>query len=197
MAFINDNRLALALILSGLVHGLLLFHYVTDEVVTDESESQSAVVQVELMPHVFTPPASKILKPAVVHHEVMADAMIESDQVADVAPAEDIVEQREQVALVRNSNHEQFVSLLHQAIDKHKRYPYQAQRQRREGMVKLQFVVHPDGHVTDVSVVESSRFDVLDEAARKAVNAISPFQLAANFIYEQHMYDVDIDFRLN
>lgn len=188
----------MALVLSGLVHGLLLFRYAADEVVAVEGESQSAVVQVELMPHMVTAPARKISRPAaVVHHEVMADAMIESDQVADVAPAEDIVEQREQMALVRNSNHEQFVSLLHQAIDKHKRYPYQAQRQRREGMVKLQFVVHPDGQVTDVSVVESSRFDVLDEAARKAVNAISPFQLAANFIYEQHMYDVDIDFRLN
>jgi TonB family protein len=117
-------------------------------------------------------------------------------QVADVAPADDF-EQRAQTVSVNNSNHEQFVSLLHQAIDKHKHYPYQAQRQHREGLVKLQFVVHPDGQVTNVSVVESSRFDALDNAARDAVNAISPFQLAENYINEQKIYDVDIAFRLN
>ena len=197
MTTVYNNKLLLALVLSGLVHGLLLFHYSRDEIVTDEGESQSAVVQVELAPHIVTAPAKKISKPvAVVNHEMIADAIAGIEQAADVAPADDI-EQPAQVASVADSNHEQFVSLLHQAIDKHKRYPYQAQRQRREGLVKLQFVVHPNGQVTNVSVVQSSRFNALDDAARDAVNAISPFQLAANYIYEQHIYDVDIDFRLN
>jgi len=194
---IHNSKLFLALVLSGLVHGLLLFHYAADDEVVDASETQSATVQVELMPHVAAAPVEKIAP----HHvatqqEVHASTVAESEPFEKSSDAE-AEELAAQPVSTNNSNHKQFVSLLHQAIDKHKHYPNQAKRQHREGLVKLQFVVHPDGQVTDVSVVESSRFDALDEAARDAVNAISPFQLAENYINEQKIYDVDIDFRLN
>jgi TonB family protein len=195
MAMIRNNSLFLALVLSGLVHGLLL-HYSAEDAVVDASEIQSATVQVELMQHVVTAPVVKQQPQTSMRNEVVADVDGSSTQVDEpsVAGSEELPVQ---VAVANDNNHQQFASLLHQAIDKHKRYPYQAKRQHRAGLVKLQFVVHPDGQVTDVSVVESSRFDVLDEAARDAVNAISPFQLAENYINEQKSYDVDIDFRLN
>jgi protein TonB len=86
---------------------------------------------------------------------------------------------------------------VYQAINREKRYPYLARRQRREGLVKLNFTMHPDGQVTDIAIVQSSRFSILDNAARQAVQAISPFQLAAEYLDAQHSYNVDIDFRLN
>ena len=128
--------------------------------------------------------------------ELLSQVIRTDEIVGDEADVVAELERQSEIAVSSNGS-EQLLSLLHQAIDKHKRYPYQARRQRREGLVKLQFVVHPNGQVTNVSVVQSSRFDALDDAARDAVNAISPFQLAANYIYEQHIYDVDIDFRLN
>lgn len=197
MSRISTRTMIYALLLSAVMHGFVLFDYAADETVVDASETQSATVQVELMPHVAAAPVEKIAS----HHvatqqKAHAGTATESEQIVESSDVE-AEALAAQPKSTNNSNHEQFVSLLHQAIDKHKRYPYQAKRQRREGLVKLQFVVHPDGQVTNVSVVESSRFDALDNAARDAVNAISPFQLAENYINEQKIYDVDIAFRLN
>jgi TonB family protein len=92
---------------------------------------------------------------------------------------------------------DQLGKYIHEAISRQKRYPYMARRMRREGLVRLNFVMHPDGQVTDIAIVQSSRFQALDTAARQAVQAISPFHLAAEYLQMQHDYNVDIDFRLN
>ena len=86
---------------------------------------------------------------------------------------------------------------VYEAINRQKHYPYIARKQRREGVVKLNFIMHPDGQVTDVAIVQSSRFSILDKAAQKAVEAISPFHLAADYLEVEHQYNVDIAFRLN
>ena len=89
------------------------------------------------------------------------------------------------------------LALLYSAINNQKHYPYTAIRQRREGLVNLTFTIHPDGLVTDIEIIKSSRFRALDKAAIHAVASISPFALAADYLEETHHYNVDIDFRLN
>ena len=108
------------------------------------------------------------------------------------------VKNQEQVSDQANleDNVRQLLSLVYQEINRKKHYPYLAKRQRREGLVKLSFVLHPDGKVTDVAVIGSSRFSVLDRAAQKAVEDISPFLLAADYLNYQRAFNVDVDFRL-
>lgn len=89
------------------------------------------------------------------------------------------------------------LSELHQQINEHKKYPYMAIRQRREGLVKVNFMLHPDGHISNVSIVKSSRYDLLDAAAQLAVESVSPFRLAQNYLHKTELFNVDIDFRLN
>ena len=72
-----------------------------------------------------------------------------------------------------------------------------AKRRGNQGLVRLKFVMHPDGQVGDIAIVQSSRYALLDEAATRAVQSISPFRLAASYLDQVHRYDVDIEFRLN
>ena len=72
-----------------------------------------------------------------------------------------------------------------------------AVRQRREGLVKVNFMLHPDGRISHVSVVKSSRYRLLDSAALAAVENVSPFYIAQNYLSQTELFDVDIDFRLN
>ena len=104
---------------------------------------------------------------------------------------------RENAVVGSEQGHKQLLQLIYMEINKHKHYPYIAKRRGREGLVKLNFVMHPDGKVTDIAIVETSHFAVLDNAARHAVQAISPFRVAADYLDSYHRYDVNIDFRLN
>ncbi len=86
---------------------------------------------------------------------------------------------------------------IYRAINKNKQYPYRARRLNKQGNVKLSFVMHPDGLVSDVTVLESSYHKILDSAAQRAVSSISPFAMAAQYLNYKHQYNIDIEFRLN
>ncbi len=120
------------------------------------------------------------------------DTPIEADVVSDYSDPQP--ERRHQQQGQRADELRKFV---YEAINRQKNYPYMARRQHREGLVKLNFVMHPNGNVTNIAIVESSRFHLLDKAAMQAVESISPFHLAAEYLTMQQHYDVGIDFRLN
>jgi len=65
---------------------------------------------------------------------------------------------------------------LRAAIEAQKRYPAMARRLRREGRVVVRFVVHANGRISDIAVVEGSGTRVLDRAARRAVAAVGTFR---------------------
>ena len=191
-----NNHLYLALAASGVLHGLLFWAYTVDQSAYVEMAQSSTVLQVELWSLPVTKPMQTPSVPVVVQQ--LARNMVTANKALEIEPQPPQQQQQAvQTTTFSYAENEQFVSLLHQAIDQRKRYPTLAQRQRREGLVKLQFVVHPNGQVTDVAVIESSQFDLLDAAALDAVNAISPFMLASTYIQEQRIYDMDIEFRLN
>ena len=54
-------------------------------------------------------------------------------------------------------------------------YPLEAQKNQWEGRLNLTFVVEADGTVSDIILIRSSGYEVLDEAAIKAINFASPF----------------------
>lgn len=88
------------------------------------------------------------------------------------------------------------IELLHSKISEHKQYPYMARRQRREGVARVEFVLHPDGSIDDARVVNSSRTRSLDNAAIKAVNSIEPFPVAREYLQQPEAFQVDVVFNV-
>ena len=96
-------------------------------------------------------------------------------------------------ALMHNSS---IIELLHTKISEHKQYPYMARRQRREGVARVEFVLHPDGSIDDARLVHSSRTRSLDKAAMKAVKSIEPFRLAKDYLDQPEAFQVDVVFNV-
>ena len=215
---LNKNTLFIALIFSGLVHGIVLFYKHDDVGDAVSDQTASVTVQVDL-----------VAKAEIVSNEQKVEVKVKAakeivvvQKNADIKSNKDLINQQEpsvnhkpqivaeadivtdysdvQISKKHNNEGERANKLrkyVYEAISRERYYPYIARKQRREGLVKLNFVMHPDGQVTDVLIVQSSRYSVLDEAAKQAVEAISPFELAAEYLNFQHDYIVDIDFRLN
>ena len=85
---------------------------------------------------------------------------------------------------------------LHQAIDRHKRYPSLARRQGREGIATVLFHLHPDGALDRLELAASSGFDLLDRAALQAVADVGPFAPAERYLTRETRFRVDVEFRL-
>jgi len=88
------------------------------------------------------------------------------------------------------------IELLHNKISEHKQYPYMARRQRREGIARIEFVLHPDGSINDAHLVQSSRTLSLDRAAIKAVKSIEPFLVARDYLDQPEAFQVDVVFHV-
>jgi len=88
------------------------------------------------------------------------------------------------------------IELLHSSISQHKQYPYLAMRQRREGVARVEFVLHPDGAINGARLVQSSRTRILDKAALDAVKRIEPFKLAKDYLEKPEAFQVDVVFNV-
>ena len=103
-------------------------------------------------------------------------------------------------ALTRSTNASQhkrsIAELLHAKISEHKQYPYHARRQRREGVARVGFVLHPDGSIDQAQLVHSSRTRTLDQAALDAVKSIEPFKLASDYLVQPEAFQVDVVFNV-
>ena len=88
------------------------------------------------------------------------------------------------------------IELLHTKISEHKQYPYLAKRQRREGIARVEFVLHPDGSIDDTRLVLSSRTRMLDKAALEAVRGIEPFIPAKDYLHQPEAFQVDVVFNM-
>ena len=64
---------------------------------------------------------------------------------------------------------------LYRQIERAKRYPLQSRLNREEGTVKVRFVIASSGAVSEVKVIKSSGFDLIDRAAVAAVEDAAPF----------------------
>ncbi|MCW8956676.1 MAG: energy transducer TonB [Gammaproteobacteria bacterium] len=205
----------IALVLSGLVHGLFMFDGVNDEPSMQSPEVQEHSLHLEFV--IEEKAASRKPKQEVAreisHNPVITQQKITDKQVlkrseknkkwVEKAQHEQQVntfeDQHEQKKQINKSveNHDLLMQLVYQAINKYKAYPYMARRLGQQGKVTLKFVMHPDGLVTDVVVIGSSQYSVLDNAARQAVSAISPFAMAADYLSYEKVFDIAVDFRLN
>ncbi len=210
------TSLSIALGISVLVHGLVLSVRNPDSGDGVSDRRPSVTVRVELVKqraeasvgeHQRAPQVEQVVdvernSPAVPVQKTARQETVPRSARTDESPDADIradYADRGRAREYRDAGEraDQLKRYVFQAINREKYYPFMARRRGREGLVKLNFIMHPDGKVTDIAVVQSSRFSVLDDAARQAVAAISPFKLAAQYLEAQHRYNVDIEFRLN
>jgi protein TonB len=201
----RQNTLLYALLLSAAAHGVLFGYQFlfSSHAASQPDESYAVDVWLEQKRDAreaqesHAPPHAAVAKPVIVAAAEMSSDVVESHDAPLQVIAADNAARSPGSNSPTSEDGTRFLSLLHQAIDSRKHYPVLARRQQREGTVRLQFVMRPDGVVSDIAVVESSRFELLDNAAKQAVAAISPFVLAANYISESRSFDVNIEFRLN
>lgn len=69
---------------------------------------------------------------------------------------------------------EQF-TYIRDIITKNLSYPYMARKMGWEGRVTISFVVSENGSASDIKIIESSGFDLLDKNAVDTVRKVSPF----------------------
>jgi TonB family protein len=95
-----------------------------------------------------------------------------------------------------NNNRHSILELLHSSISNNKKYPYLAQRQRREGITTVAFVLHPDGTIENTRLINSSQTGSLDRAALSAVKGIEPFIVAKEYLDQSEEFRIDVIFDL-
>ncbi len=76
------------------------------------------------------------------------------------------------------------IIILGKALTSKLTYPKSAIDLNVGGISVIQFILHPDGQVTNVRLLKTSRVDVLDEAALFAANHISPIINAGPYVKE-------------
>jgi protein TonB len=86
------------------------------------------------------------------------------------------------------------LTLLGKALTKQLFYPKIALDFRVVGVVLIGFMLHPDGHITDVKLMRSSQAGVLDEAVVKAVHAISPVPHVTQYLKQPKFLVISIIF---
>ncbi len=64
---------------------------------------------------------------------------------------------------------------IREIIHKRLTYPRRAQREGWSGRVRVSFVIQEDGSVSDIRVVGSSGYDILDQGAVEAIRKSAPF----------------------
>ncbi len=74
------------------------------------------------------------------------------------------------------------LTLLGKALTKHLIYPKSAIDLNVKGTAVIGFLLYPDGHITDVQLLRTSRAEVLDSAALSAANAIGPVSHISQYL---------------
>jgi len=88
------------------------------------------------------------------------------------------------------------LAYLHHAIQAKQTYPDAALLLEREGRVTLAFILHKNGTIANLRIVQKSGTEGLDQAALQAVEAATPFKEADKFIKVSGEYRIDVVFEL-
>jgi protein TonB len=69
-----------------------------------------------------------------------------------------------------------YLAELQRAIARYQRFPDEARRSRRSGVVAISFVVQADGRIQQVGIARSSGDPILDQAAMNALGQLGRFK---------------------
>jgi len=154
---------------------------VRPEVKPVPSETPPPVVQPGIEPSVVAPTVARPASPVTVPPPPV------------VAPQPKAADESRDRTLI-----EQYQQIISARIKQYEEYPPVAKRRHWEGTTVVQLRLGPDGKVTDISVVEKSGYEVLDEAAVKMIRKASPLPLPPEGLRgRDHTVLVPIKFRLD
>jgi protein TonB len=86
--------------------------------------------------------------------------------------------------------------MLFQQVEATKRYPSTARRNRWQGNVTLQALIHDDGQISDITIVEPSGYPTLDQDAIALLERVSPVALAYPLGQSHVVVQIPIGYRL-
>lgn len=87
------------------------------------------------------------------------------------------------------------LTLLGKALTKHLIYPKSAIDLNVKGTSVIGFVLYPDGHITQVRLLQTSRAEVLDQAALAAANGINPVGRVSQYLTQPKFMVIGIIFQ--
>jgi protein TonB len=86
--------------------------------------------------------------------------------------------------------------MLFKQVEATKRYPSVARRNRWQGSVTLQAMVHEDGRISDITIVEPSGYSTLDQEAIALLERSSPVTLTHPLGQSHVVVQIPIGYRL-
>lgn len=87
------------------------------------------------------------------------------------------------------------IAIVYRDIAAHKTYPEMAQQLNQTGVATVSFMLHPDGKITGLTLVRSSGYQDLDQAALAAVTAAQPFSGVQAYLREARQFRLNIHFQ--
>lgn len=87
------------------------------------------------------------------------------------------------------------LSLLHQQIAAKQSYPEAALLLQQNGTVRIGFLLFPDGHISQISVLQSSGINSIDASALSALKEIIPVKEASSYLQKERYFSVDVVFK--
>ncbi|TAJ22169.1 MAG: TonB family protein, partial [Nitrospirae bacterium] len=134
--------------------------------------------------------------------EVARTVMESSPQVAVPQPVQAPVEQASaqeppaRSVSTTKTDYGWLAKALWSRVEQLKHYPQQARMNRWEGKVVLRAVIRDDGHLLDLTIMQSSGHDVLDHDALEIMKRASPLTLHHPLGRPQVVVQVPISYRL-
>jgi TonB family protein len=95
----------------------------------------------------------------------------------------------------KNNMDKPLLNLITKAVAAHLAYPKIAMDFHLRGRALIGFIIYPDGHLTDVTLLQSSGTEVLDEAAVATINKISPVKNVAPYLTKEEPLVMGIIFQ--
>ena len=90
------------------------------------------------------------------------------------------------------------LALIRKKIENAKMYPHWAREAGYEGITKIRFAILSDGQLGRVSIIDSSGYDILDNAAITAIEKSAPFPALPNSLKRDILeIELPIAFRLS
>jgi protein TonB len=102
----------------------------------------------------------------------------------------------EQAAAKQQGQVNPLLLLLHDQIQQNLSYPLSAKLLTEQGITRLRFAMDRQGTISKISIVKSSGYPDLDQAAITTLQNISPLSNAANYLQQPQYFEIDIEFYL-
>lgn len=100
--------------------------------------------------------------------------VLQQSSVSHRKPKSELMRKPRESSTAEETSEDPLLKLLYNATARHIVYPRVAQDFRVAGTVKVKFLVYPDGHLANITLLKSSGMGYYDDAVIAAVNAMSP-----------------------